>query len=125
LIRTDLDNLRDILASLFSLAEPPTALVAVNDATAFALLDAARSLGIRVPEDLSVIGFDDTEAHLPQPGMLTSVHQPFYDMGQRAAELLLCRQAAPDTVARGPYRHLLLPTTLVIRSTCKPLRKEG
>lgn len=88
------------------------AAVAVNDFTALELLADAARAGVRVPEDLAVVGFDD----LPQAAgfSLTTVAQPGFEIGRRAAELLIGRLEGVG----GPARHVLLPTRLVIRGSC-------
>ncbi len=102
-----------------SLAEPPTAMFAMNDLLAHAFLAELHARGVRVPEQISVIGFDDVDEFAPRPSPLTTVHQPFERMGRRAMELLLARLAAP---ADAPlvFQHVLLPTHLVLRSSCSP-----
>src|SRR5581483_982865 len=106
---------------LLSLPEPPTAVVADNDLHAFAFIREAQKRGWRVPEDISVIGFDDIESYSPHPATLTTVHQPFYQIGQRATDLLLRRLAASGSSKTRVYQHVVLATSLVIRSTCRPL----
>jgi len=105
---------RAIAAELLSLPERPTAVFAASDTQAIGVLEAARSLGIRVPAELSVIGFDDIEvaAYLG----LTTVRQPLVESGRRGAQLLL------DLLAGGrvaPLRELL-PLELVVRGTTGP-----
>jgi DNA-binding LacI/PurR family transcriptional regulator len=107
-------------AYFLSLPDPPTALVADNDLHAFAFIREAQARGRRVPEDISVIGFDDIECYSPHPAMLTTVHQPFYQIGQRAAELLLRRLASPGASPSRSFQHVVLSTSLVLRSTCRP-----
>jgi DNA-binding LacI/PurR family transcriptional regulator len=72
---------------LLRLPEPPTAIFAASDTQAIGVLDAANRAGLRVPDDLSVIGFDDIEISAPLG--LTTVHQPLYDSGLLSGELLL------------------------------------
>jgi LacI family transcriptional regulator len=105
---------RAVAAELLSMAERPTAIFAASDTQALGALDAARSLGIRVPEELSVIGFDDIEV----AGFvgLTTVRQPLLQSGRRGAGLLL-EALAGRTVE--PLRELL-PLELVVRSTTGP-----
>jgi LacI family transcriptional regulator len=99
--------------------QPPTAAIAVNDLHAFELLRAAGQRGMRIPQDLSVIGFDDVDQYSPGPGTLTAVRQPFSEIGLRAAELLLRR--IRDRQRNGQSRmHVILGTTLTIRSTTGP-----
>jgi LacI family transcriptional regulator len=111
-------------AYFLSLPDPPTALVADNDLHAFAFIREVQARGRRVPEDISVIGFDDIECYSPHPAMLTTVHQPFFQIGQRAAELLLRRLASPGESPSRSYQQVVLPTSLVIRSTCRPFSAE-
>ena len=104
----------------FSLSEPPTAVFAMNDALAYHFIAECQRRGKNVPEDVSVVGFDDLEHHSPRPTLLTTLHQPFDKMGRRAAGLLLKRLAGSET--SGALRqHIFLPTPLIKRSTCQPL----
>ncbi|HEY3379160.1 MAG TPA: LacI family DNA-binding transcriptional regulator [Armatimonadota bacterium] len=74
-----------------SLANPPTAVMAVNDQFGFSVLRAARTLQIRVPDELSVIGFDNLEFAEDSEPPLASIAQPYEAMGALACELLLQR----------------------------------
>ena len=94
----------------------PTAVFAVNDAWAHRLVRAATESGISVPDDLSVIGFDDLDRYSQQNPVLTTMFLPFEAMGERAAELLL-RRLESDREASEPERHVLLTTSLVVRGT--------
>src|SRR3954468_16597163 len=76
-------------APLLDLPERPTAIFAFNDELAVSVMRAARERGLRVPDDVSVVGFDDSEkARITTPG-LTSVRQPLAEMGRMAVTLLL------------------------------------
>lgn len=104
----------------FGLAQPPTAVLAMNDPLAYRFIAECEKRGLRVPEDISVVGFDDLEQHSPRLSLLTTLHQPFDKMGRRAAELLLSRVCAPDPAP--PVRHhVLLPTPLIARATCRAI----
>lgn len=95
----------------------PTAIFAQNDQMAVGLLRAARDAGMRLPDELSVIGVDDIPlaAYFAPP--LTTVRQDFAAIGRRAARLLIDAVEAPD----APRRHLLLPGEMIIRrSTAAP-----
>lgn len=76
--------------------KPPTALFCGNDRTAWGAYQALASLGLSVPDDVSVVGFDNQESLAPylRPG-LTTLKLPFVDMGRRAVELILAGNAAP------------------------------
>jgi LacI family transcriptional regulator len=103
---------------LLTLPEPPTAIFASNDVMAFGVMDAIRETGQRIPEDVSVIGFDDIpQAAIIHPA-LTTVRQPLRNMGSVAAQMLLDLLKHPDI----PAKRIELPTGLVIRDSCQPPR---
>jgi DNA-binding LacI/PurR family transcriptional regulator len=96
----------------------PTALLAMSDQLAFGALDAARAQGLRVPADLSVVGFDDVPGASRAEPALTTVRQPHIEKGQRAGQLLL---AALRDNEPGQPTEINLPTELVVRdSTARP-----
>lgn len=102
-------------AALVRLTPRPTAILAANDAMAVGALSAVREAGLRVPEDVAVVGFDDVPiARYVQPP-LTTVRVNIGELGARAAETLL--QALADGDAHRP-RHVVLPTALVVRDSC-------
>ena len=94
----------------------PTAIFAANDVSALATISVAGSLGLAVPEDLSVIGFDNVpESALSEPP-LTTIEQPIQQMGFDATEILI------RLIAEQPVpEHTMLPTRLVVRGSCRPL----
>jgi LacI family transcriptional regulator len=104
---------------LLASATPPTAIFAFNDSMAIGALHAARARGLRLPEDLSVVGFDDTpEAEAAHPE-LTTVHQPLEELGRMAVSLLV---RLLDNHRFEPP-HVELATRLVVRSsTARPTR---
>ena len=100
---------RDILSG----RDRPTAVFAANDAVALGVLQAAHEVGLRVPDDLSVIGFDDSHAAAEATPPLTTVRQPLFDMGRMAMRSTM-------SVVRGDPRitpHIELATTLVERDS--------
>ena len=102
--------------SLLTEPEPPTAIFATNDETALGVMAAAHQLGLKVPGDLSVTGFDDSEiARLAWP-QLTTVRQPIQAMAAAAAEMVIA-QAGPDNSAP---EHRRLDFELVFRDTTAP-----
>jgi DNA-binding LacI/PurR family transcriptional regulator len=105
---------RAIACELLSLPERPTAIFAASDTQALGALEAAKALGIAVPGELSVIGFDDIDV-AGYVG-LTTVRQPLFESGQRGAKLLL-HALAQRSVA--PLLELL-PLELVVRGTTGP-----
>jgi len=103
--------------ALFALPAPPTAVFAACDAVAAGVVEAAREHGLRVPEDLSVVGFDDTELARYGAPPLTTVRQPLREMGAVALRTAL-RMAAGDTI---DSHHVELATELIVRkSTARP-----
>jgi LacI family transcriptional regulator len=92
----------------------PDAVVCANDQMAIGVLRAFAAGGVRVPEDVAVVGFDDIALGSLYDPALTTVHQPMRMLGERACALLLDRIADPD---RSPAAELL-PTELVLRASC-------
>ncbi len=103
-------------AALLALPQPPTAIFAANDETALGAVEAARLHGLRVPHDLSVVGFDDTEAARVASPPLTVVAQPLRKMGAVALRTAL-RLAAGEHV---DSHHVELATELVVRDSSAP-----
>jgi LacI family transcriptional regulator len=91
----------------------PTALFCANDVIAIGALDAAMKMGLRVPEDVSIIGVDDIPMASWSMISLTTVRQPIGEIGSMAAKLIAEKVAAPKT----PIAHQILPTSLIKRST--------
>ena len=105
---------RHLAQALLDLPEPPTAIFAASDTQALGVLEAARARGRRVPEDLSVIGYDDLE--VAEYLGLTTVRQALFDSGRLSAEYLLTAIAEPLT----PPAQATLTTKLVVRRTTAP-----
>ena len=100
---------------LLRLPDPPTAVFCGNDVIAFGAIDAALSLGVRVPEELSILGFDDIPMAAWEVFQLSTLRQPIGDMARAAARMLAERIERPGEV--GPGREQLFQTDLVKRST--------
>ena len=112
---TQVDHLaRSIAIDLLRLPERPTAIFAASDQQALGVLEAARILGIRVPEELSVVGFDDVEV-AAYVG-LTTVRQPLFESGRRGADLLL-RLLTEDGEQPPAPQLEQLAVEVVVRST--------
>ncbi|MDA5141151.1 substrate-binding domain-containing protein [Streptomyces sp. AD681] len=105
-------------AALLDLDEPPTAVFAGNDEIAVGVVEAARARGLRVPEDLSVVGFDDTSLARTASPPLTTVRQPLREMGGAALRTAL-RLAKGERV---DSHHIELATELVVRASTAPPR---
>ena len=101
-------------------ADRPTAINAYNDLTAIGVMDAALELGVRIPDDLSVTGYDNSRLAGLRHVSLTSVDPVSYDVGRRAAAALLERIGDP---AREP-RTVLLPPVLAVRGSTAPRSTE-
>ena len=105
-------GLRDA-RELLRLPEPPTAIFAANDLQALGVYEAAREGGVRIPEELSVVGFDDLSFTQWSGPPMTTVHQPLVQMGAAAANLVLALAEG-----RQPeHTRIELATTLMIRSS--------
>jgi LacI family transcriptional regulator len=103
-------------SAMLDLREPPSAIFAGSDEVALGILEAARARGLRVPEDLSLVGFDDTEvARLASPP-LTTVRQPLREMGAVALRTALQLVAGEQVSSH----HVELATTLIVRGSAAP-----
>ncbi|WNY32845.1 substrate-binding domain-containing protein [Curtobacterium flaccumfaciens] len=107
--------------TLLSLSDPPTAIFAVNDTAAIGVMGAARQRGLRVPDDLSIVGYNDISVVAQLPTPMTTVHSPTALMGTVAVERLLAaigdgtlqgatlpglaRRAVVDGASGGLTRH--------------------
>lgn len=104
-----------VTQKLLDSGEPFTALFAFNDISAIGAIQALREAGRRIPEDVSVVGFDDIQSAAFQNPGLTTVRQPLREMGVIAAETLLRRITAP---ASAPYpKEIVVEPSLVVRAS--------
>jgi len=127
---------------LLEMTPRPTAIFAGNDEMAYGVMEAAEDLGLRIPDDLALAGFDDIapSAHMRPP--LTTVCQPFYEMGQQAISLLLSllevsrtrippsfqslRPFTPDLPLRAPDPiRIQLPSTLIVRASSTSVKNPS
>lgn len=106
---------------LLTLAQPPTAIFACNDLMAIGAISAAVSLGYRIPEDISVVGFDDIRLSSYTNPPLTTVHQPIYEIGVLATTILLERMKDRTM----PPSRRVLETHLIVRQSTAPPRQGG
>lgn len=113
ILENTLDEGEHLARDLLTRPEPPTALLCMSDQLALGALRAAHHLGVRVPQDLSVVGFDD----IPSAAELglTTVRQPTARKGQLAGELLLALLAGQPTHSPAP-----LPAELLVRGSSGP-----
>lgn len=103
-------------SGLLRLPQPPTAIFTANDLQALGVYEAARQARVRVPEELSVVGFDDLPFARWAGPPLTTVRQPLREMGTAAAELVLALAAG----GRPQQERVELETTLVVRGSTAP-----
>ena len=116
--RASIDGGSSAFQRAWAMGLRPTAVLAMSDAMAIGAMRAARDLGLRIPDDLSVVGFDDIDlaAHVDPP--LTTVHQPIRQKGADAVRLLLA-----EVEQREAHRpeHLRLETRLIVRASTGPV----
>ena len=109
------------MKDLLLLDPPPTAVLVLNDFSAMGVLRAAKESGFQVPRDVSIVGFGDVPLAAMTDPPLTTVREPFHEMGYEACERLL-------KIIQGkrlPQKHLILPVELVIRKTTAPPSQQG
>ena len=105
-----------LVETLLDLTDPPTAIFTFGDWQAIQVIQTLRLKNIRVPEDISVVGFDDVpQASTISPG-LTTVYHPMYEMGRVATETLLELINSPGLAPQ----HIQLETKLIVRESCAP-----
>ncbi|MGG4395696.1 LacI family DNA-binding transcriptional regulator [Paenibacillus thiaminolyticus] len=98
---------------LMKLPEPPKAIFCMSDSMGVGCINAVRKAGRRVPEDIAVVGFDNTrEATMSLPE-LTTIHQPKYDLGRTAMKMLIHNM----TGSNKTYENVILPYTLIARAS--------
>lgn len=106
----------DGIVDLLRLSRRPTAAFVASDLAAMGALQAIGEHGLRVPADLSLVGFDDTTAVLAS-SLLTTVALPMREMGAAAVDLLARRAAEGPSL---PPQRVVLSTELVVRASCQP-----
>lgn len=99
---------------LLDLPEPPTAIFASNDLSAFGAMDAVRARGLSIPHDISIMGFDDIPQAASVRPALSTVRQPLVEMGRKATRMLLAYIENPQQ----KRERIELETELVIRDSC-------
>lgn len=111
---------RAAMAALLALNPPPTAVFCYNDMSAMGALRAAREAGMRVPADVSIIGFDDLYlAEYTEPP-LTTIRQPMREMGRLALETLI-----PLIAGNQSQRNVKVPGKLIVRQSTAPPRRTS
>lgn len=109
-----------LCSELLALEDPPTAIFCGNDVIAVGALNAAAAAGTAVPEDLSILGFDDLFPSSWEISNLSTIHQPVSRMAEAAAQMLVERV---EGSYEGPPRDKIFPVSLVERATTAPPRR--
>lgn len=115
--KSDYESGSQLMGELLDLPEPPTAVFTANNLLTLGALETIHKRGLNIPDDISIVGFDDMYWSMSLNPPLTAVKQSGYEIGKRAAELLLQRLLDPD---RSNVR-LILNTELKIRQSCKEI----
>ena len=115
------DTCRQFLSGLERDAYP-TAIMCYNDLVAFGVMTALNELQIRVPDEISIVGNDDITFSSRAPVRLTTVHAPLFDLGSRAAEVLIRSIEAPHPL---PIENISLDAELIVRESAGLPRGDG
>ena len=118
------DEVHDMARLLLDRPDRPTAVLCFSDAIAHGVIQVAGDLGLRVPKDLSVVGFDDNPlASQIRPG-LTTVRQNVVEKGRACAAALTVAMRRARTGEPGEIEHIVLPTELIVRQSTAPAAKR-
>jgi len=111
----------DAMLELLKLKDRPTAVFAASDKTAFGAIEAVKSMNLRVPEDISIIGFDDIEACLYTTPKLTTIRQNCDEIGKKAADILV------DEIDGDIKESIssIIPVQLIVRESCGKIWWNG
>jgi len=107
----------DFTKELLAMGNPPTAIFAGNNLITLGALEVLHLNKVKIPENMSIIGFDDVYWAISLNPPLTAVSQPGFEIGRRAADLLLNRILEPNR----PHARVILDTQLMIRQSCAPI----
>jgi len=116
------EDAREGARTLLTLDERPTAILCFADIIALHAISVAHDLGLDVPRDVSIVGFDDTPSASRWMPALTTVRQDVAGKGRAAAEALRAAIARHRADVPGPDTHVVLPTELVVRDSTAPPR---
>ena len=112
---SDYQSGAQLMTELLELSDPPTAVFTANNLLTLGALKSIHEAGLSIPNDISIIGFDDMYWSMSLNPPLTAVRQSGYDIGKKAAELLLQNILNPDR----PKKNYVLTTELIVRKSCK------
>jgi len=110
---------RGAAEKIFTMADAPTAVFVASDSMALETIALARELGKKIPDDFSILGFDDNPSGLYGPVALTTVRQPLVKMAEESVKELARLMDLPP--AKRETRKVVLPTELVIRESCRSI----
>ena len=110
----------NIMMKFLALMNPPTGVFVANDEMAFGAIQAIKSKGLHVPDDISVIGFDDIKFSAIFEPPLTTISQPTFEIGSLAMQLLI-RLINKEEMQKNQY---ILEDQLIIRKSCSPYKRE-
>ena len=102
--------------------EPPTAIFVCNDVMSMAAMAVVRERGLNIPDDISIIGFDDIPLASFTSPPLTTIAQPIQEIGKIATDLLIERMSRSSS---RPSQRIVLDVQLVVRNSCGPRRTQG
>jgi LacI family transcriptional regulator/LacI family repressor for deo operon, udp, cdd, tsx, nupC, and nupG len=111
---SDYESGAEQTARLLELEDPPTAIFTANNLITLGALDTINRRGLRIPEDVAIVGFDDVYWANSLNPPLTAVRQPGFEIGKRSCELLIQRINKPDRAVAS----IILKTELMIRKSC-------
>jgi LacI family repressor for deo operon, udp, cdd, tsx, nupC, and nupG len=114
----DMESLRKQIIAMTKLPERPTALFCHNDQLARSVIDILNSIGLNVPEDISVIGYDDDQFAVSASPALTTIHHPRYLLGKEAVRMIY-EDYNGKTSIYG--REKVIPANLVVRGSTGPV----
>ena len=121
ILEENVDEVRKLLTSWIQKENRPTAIFAIGDVIAIVILRIAFEMGLRIPEDISLVGFGDTDVAGLQTVPLTTIKIPMREIGMKAAEIILQKVETKKSVEN---KKIVLPVRLIVRKSCGA-RLEG
>ncbi|MEH0152657.1 LacI family DNA-binding transcriptional regulator [Limibacter armeniacum] len=109
------EQIQEMIIHRLSQVTRPTAIFACSDYLAFIAMETVKSIGLQIPEDVSIIGYADEPITVYTSPKLTTVKQPSYEMGQKAVTLLF------DPIAKANSQLVKLGTSLILRDSTQPI----
>lgn len=107
----------DCCEKLLKMKNPPQAIFAANDMMAIGCYQVARKLGLKIPDDIAIAGFDDIFVSQVLTPRMTTVHVPIFDLGKKAADILI-QKINSEKQKNQKIKHIKVSTTLVVGQSC-------